>query len=155
MLVSFNYTDAYILNVPEGYRGGAQYAMDDSRINQLTLPQWVDGDSLTERDKRTQAEIQAHLAHRRKQTQTQIGGRKRTIHYTLSARCGAGDATSQNFKCDLDGTRRGPTAAANLIAHDCRHPGSQRVIIAEHSWRIHRVLHSRGQCALFVCWCIA
>ena len=64
VLVSFNYTDAYILNVPEGYRGGAQYAMDDSRINQLTLPQWVDGDSLTERDKRTQAEIQAHLAHR-------------------------------------------------------------------------------------------
>ena len=64
VLVSFNYTDAYILNVPEGYRGGAQYAMDDSRINQLTLPQWVDGDTHTQRHKQTQAEIQAHLAHR-------------------------------------------------------------------------------------------
>jgi len=48
VLVSFNYTDAYILNVPEGYRGGAQYAMDDSRINQLTLPQWVDGDATSQ-----------------------------------------------------------------------------------------------------------
>ena len=51
VLVSFNYTDDYILNVPEGYRGGAQYAMDDSRISQITLPQWVDGDTRIHREK--------------------------------------------------------------------------------------------------------
>ena len=50
VLVSFNYTDDYILDVPEGYRGGAQYTMDDSRINQITLPQWVDGDTHIQRE---------------------------------------------------------------------------------------------------------
>jgi len=44
VLVSFNYTAAVTLDIPEGYRGGSQYAMDDPRVNQITIPEWEEGD---------------------------------------------------------------------------------------------------------------
>ena len=105
VLVSFNYTDDYILNVPEGYRGGAQYAMDDSRINQITLPQWVDGDMHIQREISRHGQRPRHTWHTDESSHRQRLGIE-AMHYTLSARCGAGDARSQSFKCDLDGTRR-------------------------------------------------
>ena len=93
------------LNVPEGYRGGAQYAMDDSRINQITLPQWVDGDMHIQREISRHGQRPRHTWHTDESSHRQRLGIE-AMHYTLSARCGAGDARSQSFKCDLDGTRR-------------------------------------------------